>query len=591
MQEHNFDEILDFLCSGIMSGKERQNVRDELFDHLMCKYETNLAIGMDEENATESAINDLGNKNALKEKLQKVHWYYPAQSMKTAFYYLIMALIAPMITAVFGISEYFAELTPIVSIASLMLEFAACFMFRTISKKFNAVFKLSVISTFLSVVQTAFEPFLNDYAVASIVVSAVTAVFMISRTILMFSALNELLKQNGNTKIIKETAIYYYACYIYSFGMFFGLTYRSSSSSVFYGLFSAFALVSFYILFIGKLLKISDILYKSEHEYKVDISGKNVISAVSVVIVLSFSLIFACDYAYSVTDINKSHDVPYTVNDIGMTDAEYERICKNISSYGINEKYVSVMPKSEIIKYQNIVNKSELTESAQRLLDYYNKETGTGSDSYDYYFGDDAGKQVTDNIIVSKYALGLGRSEKGRPLVRFIKIFRILPGATPKYKDTVVFDDFSEHIFEMLPLFDDTPRCGDTLTAMKLDGNKLYKRDVKILNEDETDKPIEGFMFDVEPGIIIIYATTREIRDPSSTLCNVNYTFYHQKYPITFPIRNVEDIYLFDYFTELSTYTVYRYNTSYHYYVMPGCEYYVPEISKEEQEYFGLVSS
>lgn len=587
MQEHNFDEILDFLCSGIMSGKERQNVRDELFDHLMCKYETNLAIGMDEEKAAESAIDDLGNKNSLKESLQKVHWYYPAQSMKTAFYYLIMALIAPMITAVFGISEYFAELAPIVSIASLVLEFAACFMFRTISKKFNAVFKLSVISTFLSVVQTAFEPFLNDYAVASIVVSAVTAVFMISRTILMFFALHEILKPNGNSEIIRETVSSYCLCYVFSFRMLAGVSDRSGI----FILFCVFIIFSNYIFLIRNLMKISDILYKSEHEYKVDISGKNVLSAVSVVIVLSFSLIFAGDYAYSVTDINKSFDIPYTVNDIGMTDAEYERICKNISSYGINENYVSVMPKSEIIKYQNIVNKSELTESAQRLLDYYNKETGTGSDSYDYYFGDDAEKQVTDNIIVSNYALGLGRSEKGRQLVRFIKIFRILPGATPKYKDTVVFDDFSEHIFEMLPLFDDTPRCGDTLTAMKLDGNKLYKRDVKILNEDETDKPIEGFMFDVEPGIIIIYATTREIRDPSSTLCNVNYTFYHQKYPITFPIRNVEDIYLFDYFTELSTYTVYRYNTSYHYYAMPGCEYYVPEISKEEQEYFGLVSS
>lgn len=574
-----------------MSKKERQNVRDELFDHLMCKYETNLAIGMDEEKATESAINDLGNKNALKEKLQKVHWYYPAQSMKTAFYYLVMALIAPMITAVFGISEYLSEIAPIVSIASLMLEFAAYFMFRTVSKKFNAVFKLSAVSTFLTVVQTAFEPFLNDYAVASIVVSAVTAVFAISRTILMFSALNELLKQNGNTKIIKETAIYYYACYIYSFGMFFGLTYRSSSSSGFSGLFSAFALVSFYILFIVKLLKISDILYKSEEEYKVDISGKNVLSAVSVVCVLSFSLIFAGDYAYSATDINKSHDVPYTVNDIGMTDMEYERICNNISSYGINEVYVSVMPKSEIIKYQNLVNKSELTESAQGLLDFHDDRFGTHVDTFDYYFGDDMEKQITDNVMVSNYALGLGRSETGGQLVRFIKIFRILPGATPKYKDTVVFDEFSDRIHEMFPLFDDTPRCGDTLVAMKLDGNKLYKRDVKILNEDKTDKPIEGFVFDVEPGMIIIYATTRELRDPSSTLCNVNYTFYHQKYPITFPIRDVENIFLFDYFTELSTYTIYRYNSSYHYYVMPDCEYYVPEKPKEEPKHFSVVGS
>lgn len=581
MQEHNFDNILDFLCSGIMSKREREGVRDELYDHLMCKYETNLAIGMDEEKAAESAINDLGNKNVLKEKLQKVHWYYPAQSMKTAFYCLIVALIAPMLTAFLNSSEYLVEISPIASIASLMLEFTAFFMFRTVNKKFNTVFKLSAVSTFLNIALTAFEPFLNDYAVASSIVSALTAVFMISKTILMFSALNELLKQNGNTKIIKEAVIYYCLCYIYSFEMFLGLTYRSSSSSGFFGLLSAFLLVQFYVLFVVKLLKISDILYKSDHEYKVDISVRNVLSAVSVVCVLSFSLIFAGDYAYSVTDINKSHDVPYTVNDIGMPDAEYERICKNISSYGINENYVSVMPKSEIIKYRNLVNKSELTESAQGLLDFYDNQFSAHVDSFDYYFGDDMEKQITDNVIVSNYALGLGRSETGRQLVRFIKIFQILPGATSKYKDTVVFEDYSGHIYDMFPLLDDIPRCGDTLVAMKIDGNKLYKRDVKILNEDETDKPIEGFRFDVEPGIIIIYATTREIRDFSSTLCNVNYTFYHQKYPITFPIRDVEKILLFDYFAEFSTYTVYRYNKSYHYYVMPDTEYYVPENKQE----------
>ncbi len=590
MQEHNFDEILDFLCSGIMSKKERQNVRDELFDHLMCKYETNLAIGMDEEKAAESAINDLGDKKSLKEKLQKVHWYYPAQSMKTAFYYLIVAMIAPMMTAFLGVSDYLFELAPIASIVSLMLEFAAFFMFRTVSKKFNLAFKLSVVSTLLTVVQTASESFLNDYAIAGVVVSAVISVFTISRTILMFSALNELLKQNGNSKIIKETVIFYLQCLFWSFYMISKLTNRSSNGSGIFGLFYVFLFVGFYILFIVNLLKISDILYKSDHEYKVDISGKKILSAVSVVCVLTFSLILAGDCAYSMTAINKSDNIPYSVSDIEMSDSEYERISNNISSYGINKNFVSIMPKSEIIKYKDIVNKSELTESAQGLLDFYDENIKTSVDSFDYYFGDDTEKQITDNIIVNNYSLGLGRSETGRQLVRFIKIFSIPSVATEKYKDTVVFEDFSEQAFEMLPLFDEAPRCGDLLVAMKIDGNRLYKRDVKILNEDETDKPIEGFMFDVEPGMIIIYATTREIRDLSSTLCNVDYTFYHQKYPIMFPIRDVKKIFIFDYFAEVSTYTVYKHNSSYHYYVMPDCEYFVPEKNEKKENGFVCIN-
>ena len=78
-----------------MSKSERQSVRDELYDHLMCKYETNLAIGMDEEKATEEAIDALGNKSVLKENLQKVHWYYPAQSLKSALNMLIISMVMP----------------------------------------------------------------------------------------------------------------------------------------------------------------------------------------------------------------------------------------------------------------------------------------------------------------------------------------------------------------------------------------------------------------------------------------------------------------------------------------------------------------
>ena len=43
MNENRFDEILEYLCSGIMSKKERENVKDELYDHLMTKFEINLA--------------------------------------------------------------------------------------------------------------------------------------------------------------------------------------------------------------------------------------------------------------------------------------------------------------------------------------------------------------------------------------------------------------------------------------------------------------------------------------------------------------------------------------------------------------------
>ena len=49
--QQRFDGFLDYVCGNIISKRERENARNELYDHLMCTYECNLAQGMDEEHA------------------------------------------------------------------------------------------------------------------------------------------------------------------------------------------------------------------------------------------------------------------------------------------------------------------------------------------------------------------------------------------------------------------------------------------------------------------------------------------------------------------------------------------------------------
>ena len=49
--QQRFDRFLDYVCGNIISKRERENARNELYDHLMCIYECNLAQGMDEEHA------------------------------------------------------------------------------------------------------------------------------------------------------------------------------------------------------------------------------------------------------------------------------------------------------------------------------------------------------------------------------------------------------------------------------------------------------------------------------------------------------------------------------------------------------------
>lgn len=578
MHDSRFNEILDYLCSGIMSKSERQSVRDELYDHLMCKYETNIACGMDEEKAAKNAIYDLGNKATLKENLQKVHWYYPAQSLKSAFYLLILGFTAPMLTFMLSGIEYMFELVSFVSVISQVCVFASLFTMRTVNRKFNQVFILNIFITVLSSLALAFEPLLSNYFVASLLISAVSSVLSIIESVFIFLGLKELTEPYGNVKLVKDAAVYYTLCLINTAISLIEINDFSGGIPRLLGILYPVLSICFYLYFIVNILKISDVLYKSDHEYKVDISVKKRSAVVAAVLLFAVVSIFGADFIYSKVDINKSDNIPYSIEDFEMEQSEYERICTNIASYGINKEWVSLMPKSEISKYSNVVNKSEMTQSAQQLLDYYDDTLGGDVLDFSFYSGDDYERRVLDHTSVYNYTVSLGYSDNGLPLVRFIKIFRVPPSATEMYKDMVAFDDYS--INRMHPMFGDEPHCGDLLVAMKKEGNRLYKKDVKLLGKLE-DYPIEGFVFDVEPGTIIIYATTREIKDVGATFCNMDFTYYHQKYPIMFPIRDIKNLMIIDSFSDLSTFQTFKY-TSNHYYVMPEGEYVVPiDIAKE----------
>ena len=248
---------------------------------------------------------------------------------------------------------------------------------------------------------------------------------------------------------------------------------------------------------------------------------------------------------YSKTKINKSHNIPYSTEDVKMEQPEYERIFRNISSYGIDENLVSLLPKSEVSKYAGVINKSELSESARLLWDHYNK---TIEDSEVYVF-DRNHQSFFDHCKVRNYAVPLGYSDDGEQLVRFIKVFRVPEEMDSKcYKDIVLFDDYLENIDMMLPDFKEEKYGGDLLIALKLEDGKLFQRDLKLVNgrydsTNELNSPVRGFMFDVEPGVTIIYAATKKIKDVGSTVADVNFTYYHQKSLFIFPLRNVEELF------------------------------------------------
>lgn len=586
MQEHNFDEILDFLCSGIMSKGERQSVRDELYDHLMCRYETNLAVGMDEEKAAEKAVESLGDKNTLKFKLQKVHWYYPALTLKKALSFLTFALISPIVGSVLGAAFFDINALSVVAVISIPLMICAVFPFRTV-KKSGLTPWLFIFSLVLMGLTYAIYPIIPETELWEKITQVANQLAFMCAVSFIFD-LKSLLKPFGDTSDATAAGCSFVPLVFISMFLIVPLIEESSRFVAYFTIIPAVLLVWF---FISQMRKISEFLFEHDHEYKIDLSWKKSI----LIFTLSFALIITSvcvvDYSVSTKEITAK---PYSVNDADISQAEYERICANLVSYGIPEAYVELMPKSEILNYKESIHLSEHTESARKYMEQNDGLSSSFSfkpGDFDVFFWRNI-SSTYNRVNMENYAVGLGNGK-----VRFIKVFVIPQNAVNWYYDSVVLDDGGMYDHGIYPLSsDEVKEYGrDFLLALKInEKGEILFGESEITDYGTGVGYIESFKFKADPGTVVIFATTRYIADMNASRANLNFTYYHQKGPVTFPVRNVEQSISYDNRENIFGYSKDNNISSYHTWVMPGNEYsYSDEIIKEKytDKYEGLFST
>ena len=127
--QQRFDGFLDYVCGNIISKRERENTRNELYDHLMCTYECNLARGMDEEHAAIEAENSMGDRNDVKTKLGQVHASFPELDFKKALALVTVGFVFMS----FMLEVSYPLLKEVIQLFGMALVFAGTFCLRKAS--------------------------------------------------------------------------------------------------------------------------------------------------------------------------------------------------------------------------------------------------------------------------------------------------------------------------------------------------------------------------------------------------------------------------------------------------------------------------
>ncbi len=513
MQEHDFDVILDFLCSGIMSKKEKQNVRDELFDHLMCKYETNLAVGMDEEKAAENAINDLGDKDTLKFRLSQVHSYYPNLSVKKAMNLLILGYVLTcfqinLILNTGEITKFIGQVAMLVALFCL--------------SKANGKLKKSCILSFsaftVSKLAVAIAPLISAelYWITSSIHIIASLVGMV-KWYYIFDGLRDLTKPylaEYPKKIPFNSAIVFNLIPLAGFVFLYGVAITTETTD--FSIEGELALVFVSIILIVLIItlavfsRVSKCLWQNDHEYQIETSSKKKAVAAVLAVAVAIVPMLAVDFYVST---EKAETEAYSIDDSDISEAEYNRICNNLLSYGIPENFVYFLPESEIEKFKGCVPFEKLktghVDQALFQENVYNR----------------------DDFIFTVYTCAVGCIDEYECImVRYMTWFEYSGNPDHKYSDYITMDSLP---YSIPPNFDEKYN-GDLFLILSEENGKLIRNEpLEVYTDpDYLVDSISGVKFEAKENLLIYYGTTYNASG-DTMYQNLMFRLYHRTFPLT----------------------------------------------------------
>lgn len=364
-----FDKFLDYVCGDIISDRERENTRNELYDHLMCAYECNLAQGMDEEHAAIEAENSMGDKNDVKTKLGQVHASFPELRFKSA----LALVIAGFFFASFQIS-LLSGMDILIKLFGQSLMIAGIFCLRKAHKKLGLSFAAIMGQYVLSGASTVLTPIAEDHPLPIFILSLLGAICGAAFWILFVGGLIDLTRGREDAEALHlplcavsnvllsalsgGTYIYMYITKAASL--------NSENAPIFFLIAISLVILNM-IITIAVLRRANKFLYESGHEYEAESSGLKK----AAVTLCAFALVLAACAGFDAYRLTRKAEIePYSTADIAMDADERARIENTLADYGVDREVLKLLPNSEIMRFRNTASIDKLTDMSLQDIKY-----------------------------------------------------------------------------------------------------------------------------------------------------------------------------------------------------------------------------
>lgn len=537
--QQRFDEFLDYVCGGIISKRERENVRNELFDHLMCTYECNLARGMDEDRAATEAENSMGDRNVVRTRLEQVHASFPELEFKSA----LTLVIVGFFFASFQIT-LFSGMDILLKLLGQSMMIAGVFCLRKAHKKLGLSFAAIIGQYIFSGASTVLTPISENHPLPLFILSLLGAVCGAAFWLFFAGGLTDLAKKCGSAKGLhlplcaaSNIILYAFNCAAYTYMFVSDTTYLNADNAPVFGVAVMAAVILDLIITIAVLRRTNKFLYENGHEYGAESSGLKK----AAITICSFALVIAACASFDAYRLTRKAEVePYSTEDIAMDAGERAKIENTLAGYGIDKEVLKFLPNSEIMRFKDTASVDELNNRSLQNIKYTKKyqsiKNSDGEIENSIYSGYIYRDNTTHYIERLTYCVTDSDGQKCMLCCFRLKNIKSLSG-TNKYESYVDCMEFEKSDPNNHPMLYNVYRSNDSLLILTDENGKIVRNkplSLKTSTDSIENGTISNVEFEYKSWMRIFYIADLTITDAQYPIYDVDLgiTYIHRNKPI-----------------------------------------------------------
>lgn len=534
-----FDGFLDYVCGNIISKRERENARSELYDHLMCIYECNLAQGMDEEHAAIEAENSMGDRNVVRAQLEQVHASFPELAFKSA----LTLVTVGFFFASFQIS-LLSGMDILIKLFGQSMMTAGMFCLRKTHKKLKISFAAIMGQYVLSGASTALSPIAEDHPLPILILSLLGAICGAAFWFFFVGGLIDISKGREGARALRlplcaisNVFLYALICGAYVYTYATGTAALNADNAPLFLLIAISLIMLNMIITITVLRRANKFLYKSGHEYDAECSGlkKTAITLCAFALVLAACVGFD---AYRLT--RKAETEPYSTADIEIPADERTKIENTLADYGVDREILKLLPNSEIMRFRNTASVDELSSRSLQGIKYTKKYQSIKNSDGEMKSGVYAGYIYRDNAAyyIERLTYCVTDSDGQKHMLCCFKLKNIPPlsgnDKSKNYVDCMEFEESDKLCYRQT--YDLSLSNDSLLILTEKNGQTTENKPISVKRSTDPTKngTVSNVEFEYKSGMRIFYFADLAVTDTQYPIYDValGITYIHRNRPI-----------------------------------------------------------